>query len=244
MRHQRLTSICAALLLLTAQPRSRAEITEKRADVTAHLEEVHYAHTAKDSHKQIPPAALWLEPIHGDTQTFAATPHRRYIMMQKNKMFTPHLLIVPVGSVVLFPNKDPFFHNVFSLFDGKRFDLGLYEAGSTRAVTFSRKGVSYIFCNIHPEMSAVVLALATPYYGIADARGVFHLHDVPPGEYELHIWIEAEPQSLLDRLTKQVKISSDSTNLGEIQFETAPQLTGKHLNKFGQPYHPDESPIY
>ena len=77
-------------------------------------------------------------------------------------MFTPHILVVPVGSVVRFPNADPFFHNVFSLFDGKRFDLGLYEAGSTKEVTFSREGLSYIFCNIHPEMSAVVISLSTP----------------------------------------------------------------------------------
>lgn len=187
---------------------------------------------------------MWLEPLHGDNQDAAAMPHGKYVMLQKNKMFTPHLLIVPVGSVVLFPNKDPFFHNVFSLFDGKRFDLGLYEAGSTRSVTFSREGVSYIFCNIHPEMSAVVLALSTPYYAIANAKGVFHIHGVPAGEYELHIWIEAEPQSLLDRLTRQVKISSDGTTLGEIQFDADSQLTEKHLNKFGQPYHPDDSPTY
>ena len=60
---------------------------------------------------------------------------------------------------------------VFSLFEGKRFDLGLYEAGTTRVVHFDRVGVSYIFCNIHPEMSAVVLALKTPYYGISNAAG-------------------------------------------------------------------------
>ena len=61
----------------------------------------------------------------------------------------------------------------FLLFDGKRFDLGLYEAGSTRSVVFSRVGVSYIFCNIHSEMSAVVIALDTPLYSIADPqRGI------------------------------------------------------------------------
>ena len=70
-----------------------------------------------------------------------------------------------MGAVVQFPNHDPFFHNVFSLFEGKRFDLGLYEAGSSRNVSFDRPGISYIFCNIHAEMSAVVIAcrlLTTP----------------------------------------------------------------------------------
>jgi hypothetical protein len=58
---------------------------------------------------------------------------------------------------VQFPNKDPFLHNVFSLFDGKRFDLGFYEAGSSKTVNFDRAGVSFLFCNIHPEMSGAVI---------------------------------------------------------------------------------------
>ena len=83
------------------------------------------------------------------------------------------MLVVPAGSLVEFPNRDPFFHNVFSLFEGKRFDLGLYEAGTTRTVRFDRPGISYIFCNIHPEMSAVIITVSTPLYAIAkeDGRG-------------------------------------------------------------------------
>ncbi|HVT98050.1 MAG TPA: hypothetical protein VHE33_11130, partial [Acidobacteriaceae bacterium] len=115
----------------------------------------------------MPPAVVWLKPLQ-PVDPAPAEPHKSYTLLQKNRSFIPHLLVVPVGSHVEFPNEDPFYHNVFSLFDGKRFDLGLYEAGSTKTVTFSREGVSYIFCNIHPEMSAVVLALATPFYAIAD----------------------------------------------------------------------------
>ncbi len=111
-------------------------------------------------------------------------------------MFLPHLQVIPIGAVVQFPNADPFYHNVFSLFDGKRFDLGLYEAGSSKSVTFSREGVSYIFCNIHPEMSAVVIALPTSLFAIADPHDSFMLPNVPPGDYKLHLWIEGLPQSV------------------------------------------------
>ena len=103
-------------------------------------------------------------------------------MIQKNKQFDPHMLVVPVGSMVQFPNHDPFFHNVFSLYNGKRFDLGLYETGSERGVRFDREGVSYIFCNIHPEMGAVILALSTPYYDMS-ADGAIVIPRVPPGKY-------------------------------------------------------------
>jgi plastocyanin len=186
------------------------------------------------------PAVIWLKPLGTEVKPIVAS--RSFTLLQKNKMFTPHLLVVPVGSSVAFPNADPFFHNVFSLFDGRRFDLGLYEAGSMRSVVFSREGVSYIFCNIHSEMSAVVIALSTPYYGHADSQGVFHLEDVPMGDYDLHVWIEGQKQDSLDRLSRRVHITGTSTDLGEIAPE--PPDRHQHLNKFGQPYEPDPHPVY
>ncbi|MGD0631716.1 MAG: hypothetical protein ABR987_20490 [Terracidiphilus sp.] len=186
------------------------------------------------------PAVIWLNPLRPGSAPFAA--HGNFTLLQKNKMFTPHLLVVPVGSSVAFPNADPFFHNVFSLFDGRRFDLGLYEAGSTRSVVFSREGVSYIFCNIHSEMSAVVIALATPYYGVAGARGEFHLIGVPSGDYDLHVWIEGQRQSALDQLTRRVHVAGGIVDLGEISAGRPEQQ--QHLNKFGQPYEPESHPTY
>ena len=103
------------------------------------------------------------------------------VLAQKNKAFDPSLLVITKGSSVEFPNRDPWFHNVFSLFNGKRFDLGLYEAGSSRTVHFDREGISYIFCNIHPEMSAVVVVLGTPYFSVTNKDGEFTIQNVPPG---------------------------------------------------------------
>jgi plastocyanin len=184
-------------------------------------------------------AVIWLKPLQpGAVRTPAPG---KFTLLQKNKTFTPHLLVVPVGSSVAFPNADPFFHNVFSLFDGKRFDLGLYEAGSTRSVVFSRVGVSYIFCNIHSEMSAVVIALDTPFYSIADPQGAFHLEGVPDGDYTLHVWIEGQAQNSLDQLTKRVHIAGPVSTLDDIR---AGKPIGQHLNKFGRPYEPDAVPTY
>jgi plastocyanin len=193
--------------------------------------------------QKVPPAVLWLKPLQQIPST-SNQPHERYTLMQQNRMFRPHLLVVPVGSVVLFPNADPYFHNVFSLFDGKRFDLGLYEAGSTREVTFSREGVSYIFCNIHPEMSAVVLALSTPFHAIADAHGAFHLRDVPAGDYELHVWVEGAQEPVLEHLTRRIHLSANSGDLGELIIPAITQRPTDHLNKFGQPYDRNANPTY
>jgi len=190
-------------------------------------------------HGKAPAAVIWLKPV--QPNALPAVSPDKFTLLQKNKMFTPHLLVVPVGSSVAFPNADPFFHNVFSLFDGKRFDLGLYEAGSTRSVMFSREGVSYIFCNIHSEMSAVVIALDTPFYSIADSQGSFRIEGVPNGDYNLHVWIEGQAQNSLDRLTRRVHITGAAIALGDIHAG-APKR--QHLNKFGRPYEPDSVPAY
>jgi|SRR6187402_135066 len=213
--------------------------TLQAATVKARLVLLNKEQVASHS-KNLPPSVLWLKPTHPDA-TFVLAPGR-FSLLQKNKMFSPHLLVVPVGSNVSFPNADPFFHNVFSLFDGKRFDLGLYEAGSMRSVVFSREGISYIFCNIHPEMSAVVLSLMTPFYSVADAAGNFQIAAVPSGEYELHVWIEGGQPNTLNELTRRVRIGNDSTDLGEIHSGT--QKEQPHLNKFGRPYEPESKPIY
>jgi plastocyanin len=189
------------------------------------------------------PAVVWLEPAPG-TPTLSFVPQGHYTLLQKNRMFVPHLQVIPVGAVVQFPNADPFFHNVFSLFDGKRFDLGLYEAGSTKSVNFSREGVSYIFCNIHPEMSAVVLALSTPLYAVADASNAFILGNVPPGDYHLHIWIEGVPHSNLEREIRRVHLSSGTIDLGQIAAPMSWTGSMNHTNKFGKPYTPDPQGIY
>ncbi len=93
-------------------------------------------------------------------------------------------------------------------------------------------------------MSAAVLDLSAPFCGCADSNGIFHLHGVPAGEYEMHVWVEGKEQSLLDRLTRKVRVSSEGINLGEIRLEVPPQATGEHLNNLGKPYHADDRPVH
>jgi plastocyanin len=201
---------------------------------------LHILPTQTNKHHGVP-AVAWLEPMAGTPSLpFPASAH--YTLLQKNRTFFPHLQVVPVGSIVQFPNADPFFHNVFSLFDGKRFDLGLYEAGSSKAVTFSREGVSYIFCNIHPEMSAVILSLSTPLFAFADANDSIVLPKVPAGTYKLQVWVEGAPQSLLAGLSRTVHVADGPVDLGEIKVPLGPPMT--HDNKFGKPYDPVKTSRY
>jgi len=189
---------------------------------------------------------VWLKPLEPPAKNQAAdsSTQKKFQLVQHNKTFQPHVLVVPVGSVVDFPNHDPFFHNVFSLFDGKRFDLGLYEAGATNWVRFDRLGVSFLFCNIHPEMSAVVVAVDTPYYGLSDRKGNLTVQNVPDGKYELHVWYERSLPDDLKTLTRAVTISATSRELGTIQVPENPSFTAAHKNKYGQDYTPPPVPTY
>ena len=175
---------------------------------------------------------VWLDPIDGHLPF----PPQSHTLLQKNRTFTPHIQVVPVGSDVQFPNADPFFHNVFSLYQGKRFDLGLYEAGSSKSVKFGRPGVSYIFCNIHPEMSAVIIALQTPLYVISGLKGNSSIGPVPPGDYMLHVWAEGLPQASLDSLGRRIHVGNTAVDLGTLTLPPAEPAPPAHLNKFGKPY--------
>ena len=185
-------------------------------------------------------AVVWLVPIDTDVASAASRITVRPQLLQKNKQFQPHLLVVPAGTGVDFPNQDPFFHNVFSLFEGKRFDLGLYEAGTTRTVHFDRPGISYIFCNIHPQMSAVVIALKTPYYAIADINGTVALSGVPPGRYRMEVWAEGASAATLENLSREVTVGDSSASLGKIRVPDL-KIGSTHTNKYGREYEPPPS---
>jgi len=191
-------------------------------------------------------AVLWLTPVanslSGDLELRKQTPRPRFRLVQQHKRFEPHVLAVPVGSVVDFPNFDPFFHNVFSLFEGKRFDLGLYESGATHSVNFDRPGVCYIFCNIHPEMSAVVVVLKTPYYAISNRVGEIVINDVPPGRYLVNVWHERCPPEDLKGVRREVMISAEQASVGTIVLRASYDLLRSHKNKYGRDYEKPNPP--
>jgi len=219
----------------TSQPTSQPTTTTVRGRV----EVIGAEGKGKTRHGAIPGTVVWLTPMTGagsEATAVAPSPPANPRLVQKNKSFDPHILVVPVGSMVEFPNHDPFFHNVFSLFEGKRFDLGLYEAGTTRMVRFDRLGISYIFCNIHPEMSAVVITMATPLYAISNRDGQVSLAGVPYGRYMLHVWSEGMGPENAQPLTREITIAENASSLGVIRVPEANGERLAHKNKYGREY--------
>ena len=231
-----------AVVLLSSLPTCRAT-AQTNADVTVHL-----AVQAADGRLLAPshnaPVVVWLSPVGANGQVDPALrpgDGKSFQMVQKDKMFQPHLLVVPTGSLVAFPNRDPFFHNVFSLFNGRRFDLGLYETGASHSVPFNREGVSYIFCNIHPEMGAVIVSVATPYFAEA-TQAIVELHQVPAGTYLLQVWAEDATPASLASASRRINVTAGSIDAGAVRILLQPRQA--HADKFGKPYaqHPEGSP--
>ena len=207
----------------------------------AHLELTRNGHRVKDASK----AVVWLTPLGTRVAPPQQQPGDIPKLVQKNKSFQPGLVVIPVGGKVEFPNRDPFFHNVFSLYEGKRFDLGLYESGTTRFVQFDKPGISFIFCNIHAEMNAVVIALSTPYYAISDAQGDVSIANVPAGRYQLDIFHPSVAPDALHALAREVTVGPEQNTLGTFSLSET-DVVAAHKNKYGRDYDPPQpdSPAY
>jgi plastocyanin len=177
---------------------------------------------------------IWLERVNGPPPE----PKSRTVrMVQKQKRFIPHIVAVPVGSTVDFPNEDPIFHNAFSNFAGQPFDVGLYAPGTSQKVRFTREGVVRVFCNIHPTMSAVIVVAPTPYIGMTSKAGDFSI-DVPPGQYRLRLFHERSSAQTLQALERRITVEQLPVQVGTLIVSESGYIEVPHKNKYGQEYPP------
>ena len=108
-------------------------------------------------------------------------------MAQRDRQFQPQLLVVQTGTAVNFPNFDTVRHHVYSFSPTKKFELKLYSGTPAEPVVFDKPGVAQLGCNIHDRMSAHIVVVDTPLFGITDAKGEVTLN-LPPGEHRLRLW--------------------------------------------------------
>jgi hemoglobin len=129
---------------------------------------------------------VMLRPLKGAFKK--RTPKQR-VIEQRGKQFAPHVMAVPTGSTVSFPNFDPIYHNVFSLSKTRPFDLGMYQKGELREVKFDKPGLVRLSCNIHSNMSAYLIIVDDPHYAVVE-EGKFAFHSLAPGKYRVQAWSE------------------------------------------------------
>ena len=153
-----------------------------------------------------------------------------FTMAQKNKTFTPAVLGAPAGSTVAFPNQDGIFHNVFSLSPPAPFDLGLYRAGASKSRVFGEPATYRVFCNIHPQMAAVIVVTPTPYVTTTDRDGGFTLA-LPPGRYRV-----TATTGRGTPVSGEVVVGPAPLSMPVLEIDERALVEPPHTNKFGKPY--------
>ena len=121
-------------------------------------------------------------------------PTAKPVMDQTKMTFSPHVMVVQVGTTVEFLNSDPVGHNVYwpSISGNKKLahNLGTWPKGDKKAFQFNDVGVASLLCNVHPEMNGYIVVSPTPYFALTDKSGNYEIKNVPPGKYTLKTWSE------------------------------------------------------
>jgi plastocyanin len=147
----------------------------------------------------------------------------------RGKRFLPRVSVVARGSSVAFPNRDPIFHNVFSVSPANRFDLGRYREGEKRSARFDTPGLVRVYCNVHEQMIAYVMVVETPYHTVTGEDGRFELANLPRGRGTLTVWHErANPT--------RIPVEIPAAEPMHVRLDAMQARDVSHLNKFGRPY--------
>jgi plastocyanin len=191
----------------------RVTILERQGEVTEDLQNV----------------VVYLEATGTPPRSQASTPANSVIALQ-SRQFSPRVRVIVQGSRIEFPNQDPFSHNVFSKTNGG-FDTGSFGRGKTRDHLFQQAGVYALYCNVHPRMTAFVIALNTPYHTQAGVDGRFAFDSVPPGSYKLHVWHDRA-----DAQVRDVRVTATGVRNLVVELDAKGYKYVQHRNKFGQVY--------
>jgi hypothetical protein len=154
-------------------------------------------------------------------------------MSSREKRFDPRILAVPVGTPVAFPNFDKVFHNVFSLSEKNRFDLGLYRHGASKSTTFENSGLVRVYCNIHPQMAAFIVVVDGAFYSTTGPDGAVLLRGVPAGKHALRAWDEKGGD-----WDGAVEVFPGRTAEATIVLDIRSWRDAPHKNKYGKSYPP------
>ncbi len=175
--------------------------------------------------KDLSEVVVWVEGPAVEPEPATAT------MTMVKKSFEPALVVVPVGGRVAFPNLDPILHNAFSVSGKNRFDLELYKKPTARAQTFEHAGIVRVYCNIHPQMSAIVLVHDNPFFTMAGRDGRFTLEGVPAGTYTVTAWHERGEEASVE-----VVVPAEGQAVANLTLDASSYRRARHKNKHGKDY--------
>lgn len=154
-------------------------------------------------------------------------------MVQENHQFDPHVLVVPPGTEVDFPNRDNTQHHVYSFSPAKTFEIELYAGVPEAPVRFDTTGVVELGCNIHDRMQAFIL-VTDQRHGVTNDSGELTLDwpDERPFPEKIHVWHPRMPDNtrLMDIAVDK---SRDEPTTLSLEVDPAPE-TDSSLDRLQQ----------
>jgi plastocyanin len=172
---------------------------------------------------------VFLEPVGASASKAKLAATKTSIALQ-SRQFSPRVRVITEGSKVEFPNQDPFNHNVFSKTNGG-FDTGVYGRGKMKDQVFKEPGVYPIYCNVHPRMTAFIIALPTPYFTQAGNDGRFTVENVPPGQYKMKVWHDRT-----SIVTQDITVGATGLAGQRVELDAKGYKYVQHKNKLGKEY--------
>jgi len=166
-------------------------------------------------------------------------PAQPAVLEQQNERFRPRILPIVAGQTVSFPNRDRFYHNVFSVSSVESFDLGQYKATDPpRTQIFATPGLVPVYCNIHPQMLSYVVVLENQAFAVTGEDGAFELGGVRPGKVAVNAWLPGA-----QRVTKELDLAPATEVIVDLELEQTTAVP-PHTRKDGTSYPPPSSNPY
>ena len=135
-------------------------------------------------------------------------------MDQKQCVFVPRVVVVPVGGTVEFLNSDRLLHNVRG--SGKEnppFNRAQPHA-RTISIVFKSPEILRVDCDLHSWMRGWIVVAEHPFYAVTNEEGEFVFENVPPGKYKLQAW-----QETLGRASQEVTVAGEGTQTITVRME-------------------------
>ena len=112
------------------------------------------------------------------------------VLKQEGCMYIPRVLGVVAGQDIEIQNADKTMHNVHT-YKGQETLLNAGQpAGSSpiKKPASDEAAILKVKCDVHPWMTAYVIATDHPYFAVTDDNGNFKIDKVPSGDYTVEAW--------------------------------------------------------